>query len=84
LSTKPACFISPKQCRERWLNHISTAINKNQWTAAEDIKILKYALEAGKKWSAMAAMLDTHRTEHMVKNRFNSIINKKRKRRTES
>lgn len=41
--------------------------------------ILKLTLEKGKKWSQIARMLNTHRTEHMVKNRFNSIINKIRR-----
>ena len=33
----------------------------------------------GKKWSQIAKMLNTNRTEHMVKNRYNSIINKMRR-----
>lgn len=38
--------------------------------------ILKLSLKLGKKWSQIARELKTNRTEHMVKNRFNSIINK--------
>lgn len=35
--------------------------------------MLKYILENGTKWAKMVPHLDGKRTEHMIKNRFNSI-----------
>jgi hypothetical protein len=47
---------------------------KGKWTLEEDLVILKYVKENGKKWSKIVDLLDNKRTEHMTKNRFNSII----------
>lgn len=38
--------------------------------------IFEYALSRGKKWSRMVEELDGTRTEHMIKNRYNSLIAK--------
>ena len=38
--------------------------------------IFEYALSKGKKWSRMVDMLRGSRTEHMIKNRYNSLISK--------
>lgn len=41
-------------------------------------------MEMCKKWAAIAKKLGTHRTEHMVKNRFVSIVGKTRTHKKES
>lgn len=46
--------------------------------------ILKLSIKIGKKWSQIARDLKTNRTEHMVKNRYNSIINKGKIKKTET
>lgn len=43
----------------------------------EDLILLHGVLKSGKKWSELAASLK--RTEHMVKNRFNSMVIKQKK-----
>ena len=47
-------FRKPKQCRERWRNYLDSSINKGEWTKEEDIKLLEFVMELGKKWSAIA------------------------------
>lgn len=35
---------------------------------------MKHVVEKGKQWSAISKILEAKRTEHMVKNRFKSIV----------
>ncbi len=37
---------------------------------------MRFALKNGHKWSLLCKHTFSHRTEHMVKNRFNSILRK--------
>ena len=72
-------FKSPKNCRERWLNHLDNKKKRGEWSPAEDLSIFKFVLENGKRWCKIVPILNEARTEHMIKNRFNSLINKQRK-----
>lgn len=72
-------FKSPKHCRERWLNHLDDKKKRGLWTPQEDIKIFRFVLEYGKRWCKLVPVLKETRTEHMIKNRYNSLINKQRK-----
>lgn len=38
-----------------------------------------YILENGKKWSEIVKTLENHRTEHMIKNRFKTLLIKLKK-----
>jgi hypothetical protein len=69
-------FKSPKHCRERWLNHLDDKKKHGSWTPEEDLKIFKYVAENGKRWCKLVPILNDTRTEHMIKNRFNSLISK--------
>lgn len=40
------------------------------------MKIVRYVQKYGKRWSKIIIELGHRRTEHMVKNRFNSLIRK--------
>ena len=71
-------FKSAKHCRERWLNHLDNKKVHGLWSPLEDYKIFKFVIENGKRWCKMVSILDDKRTEHMIKNRYNSLINKKR------
>lgn len=44
------------------------------WNIEEDITLIETVFDKGKKWALIAKMLDGRRTEHMVKNRFNSLM----------
>ena len=62
-----------KQCRERWINHLDPSIKKGGWNEEEDLNLLKYYIELGKKWAEIAKRLGG-RTENGVKNRWISLI----------
>lgn len=68
-------FRTPKQCREQWINHLDPSKIKSEWTPLEDYEMIKTVLAIGKKWSLVARELGSKRTEHMVKNRFKSLLN---------
>ncbi|KAF4318894.1 hypothetical protein BBO99_00006230 [Phytophthora kernoviae] len=48
---------TPKQCRERWKNHLDPAINKGPYTEEEDSVILTAQARLGNKWSQIAQLL---------------------------
>lgn len=63
---------TPKQCRERWKNHLDPAINKGPYTEEEDQVILEAQARLGNKWSQIAQLLKG-RTEDSVKIRWKSL-----------
>ncbi|RLN58466.1 hypothetical protein BBP00_00006988 [Phytophthora kernoviae] len=52
---------TPKQCRERWKNHLDPAINKGPYTEEEDSVILTAQARLGNKWSQIAQLLKGRR-----------------------
>lgn len=72
-------FKSPKHCRERWLNHLDSNKKRGEWTAQEDLAIFKFVAEQGKRWCKIVPVLRDTRTEHMIKNRYNSLLSKQRR-----
>jgi hypothetical protein len=69
-------FKSGKQCRERWFNYVAPGINKN-WTDEEDLALMRGIREQGRHWAKIMPMLNGTKSEHMIKNRYNSILKKK-------
>jgi len=67
-----------KQCRERWLNHLRTDVKKTAWTEEEDMTLIRAQQELGNRWSAIARLLPG-RPENSVKNRWNSLCNKRKR-----
>ena len=67
---------SPKQCRERWFNHLDPNLSKESWTREEDLIIFEQHNKLGPKWSAISHFLP-HRSDNAIKNRWNSSISKR-------
>ena len=65
-----------KQCRERWHNHLSPNVNKNDWTPEEDQILIDRQKKLGNKWSQIAMDLPG-RTDNAVKNRWNSSLKRR-------
>ena len=63
-----------KQCREHWKNTIDDNLIKGQWTAEEDLLIMKF-YEKYESWRKMIPMFK-NRTENSIKNRFFSQLRK--------
>ena len=57
------------------MNHLNPDLNKSKWRLTEDLKLLLAYQEIGSKWSSISKRLK-NRTDHMVKNRFNSLKQK--------
>lgn len=65
-----------KQCRERYLNHLSPEINKKAWTIHEDNLIIEMHSRMGNQWAKIARSLHG-RTANAVKNHWNSTLIRK-------
>ena len=65
------------QCRQRWFRHLDPYINKSPWTEEEDEKIVEYKAQYGSKWTLIANLLNTGRTDYAVKNRWNNSLSKR-------
>jgi hypothetical protein len=69
-----------RQCRERWINYLCPSLNTSAWTPDEDALLLQKYIEMGTRWVKIAKFFP-HRTDAMVKNRFNKIQRREQKRR---
>ena len=56
------------------MNHLDPNKLHSTWTPAEDLQLLECLRENGNKWSAAVRTLNGTRTEHMVKNRYKSLV----------
>lgn len=56
------------------MNHLDPLKLKSKWTINEDFSLIDLVLKEGKKWAMIAKTMGNIRTEHMVKNRYNSLL----------
>lgn len=83
-----AVYRSGKSCRERWNNYLCPYLKKffsyntkfsyflrGDWSLEEDLKLFELVLKHGKKWAEISRII-TGRTENGVKNRYNSMLKK--------
>jgi hypothetical protein len=70
----------PKQCREHYASFLDPQIKKGPWTNEEDLTLLAHIIENNgeKKWCKLVKILEG-RTENAIKNRFQLIFAKLRK-----
>jgi len=59
-----------------WFNHLNPNVRHEKWSLEEDALLFRLVLRDGTKWAQISKAMDGVRTEHMVKNRFNSLIKK--------
>lgn len=69
-------YRSSHKCREKWYNHLDPVVRHDKWTLDEDLRLFELIAHLGQRWAAISKAMSGARTEHMVKNRFNSIYKK--------
>jgi hypothetical protein len=58
-----------RQCRERWLNYLSPAVNNGSWTWEEEQLLLQKVRECGNAWKLIATFFSS-RTDVNIKSHW--------------
>ena len=64
-----------KQCRERWHNHLDSAVKKEPWQPAEERKLVELQRTFGNRWADITRYLPG-RTDNAIKNHWNSVLHR--------
>ncbi|KAM0725453.1 snRNA-activating protein complex subunit 4 [Formica fusca] len=65
---------SPGECQAMWNVYLHPDFNKNEWTNAEDKKLLQYAKECEyQDWDTITQLLETNRSAYQCFIRYNTI-----------
>lgn len=64
---------NPRQCRDRWLKHLSPKINHSPFTPEEDQRLLKLREEIGPKWILISQRFK-NRTDNILKSRYKQLM----------
>ena len=67
-----------RQCRDRWVHHLNPKFSRDRWSVDEDLKILRFVMENGKKWAKLSKIME-NRNEDSIRNRFIKLIKSYRK-----
>jgi hypothetical protein len=67
----------PKQCRERWINHVDPSIEKERLAESDWPMVYEAQREYGNRWSEIAKVLPGHRTPNQIKNFWHATMRKK-------
>jgi hypothetical protein len=65
-----------RQCKERWANYLSQAVDGPLWTAEDDLLLERMVIERGHKWKAFEVHFPG-RTDIQLKNRHNVILRRR-------
>ncbi|KAK8966294.1 Transcription factor MYB44 [Platanthera guangdongensis] len=74
---------SGRQCRRRWLTHLSSDCKKGGWSQEEDMLLCEAQKIFGNRWTEIAKVV-SGRTDNAVKNRFSTLCKKRSKQHTVS
>ena len=62
-----------RHCRDRWVHHLNPKLSRVQWSFEEDLNIVRYVIENGKKWANLAKTME-NRNEDSIRNRFIKLM----------
>ena len=66
----------PKQCWERWYNHLNPNIKKDSWSLEEEMVLFIINRDLGNRWKDLAQILEC-RSENNIKNQWKWIMQRK-------
>ena len=63
---------TPRECRDRWCNHLSENLSQREWTPEEDKIVLEQFAIHGSKWRLFQSVLPG-RKNYAIRNRYHML-----------